>query len=232
MNCTGEGLLIHLHSFSDSKSVATLFHSTYGLVKGCLRVSSKSLIRVGAFYNFEKKSRLSEQLGFITLESAEDSPFICSHVKLSCMNAMRAMLYLFVAENEESSWLYDRVKYHWKAICTTGHLGHYALFEKDLLSHSGYHLDLSKCAVTNQTEDLYYISPKTGRAVIKSVGEPYANSLFLMPELLRSEDPSISGDLSQSFQILQYFLKKWLLEHHHKKLPIERNLAVKHILPQ
>ena len=41
----------------------------------------------------------------------------------------------------------------------------YVKWEIGLLSSIGFSLDLNKCAVTGQKNNLYYVSPKTGKAV-------------------------------------------------------------------
>ncbi len=48
-----------------------------------------------------------------------------------------------------------------------------------LLEELGFGLDLSKCAVTGVTDDLMYVSPRTGRAVSAEAGEPYKDRLLL-----------------------------------------------------
>ena len=49
----------------------------------------------------------------------------------------------------------------------------YILWELFLLSEIGFGLDLKKCIVSGSTENLIYISPKSGKAVSSSVGNKY-----------------------------------------------------------
>src|SRR6185503_5403101 len=59
-------------------------------------------------------------------------------------------------------------------------------FEAGLLEELGFALDLSKCAVTGQADDLVYVSPRTGRAVSRGAGEPYKDRLLPLPPFLLS----------------------------------------------
>jgi recombinational DNA repair protein (RecF pathway) len=49
----------------------------------------------------------------------------------------------------------------------------------------GFGLDTESCAMTGKKEGLYWISPKSGRCVIKEVGLPYKDKLFKLPNLLK-----------------------------------------------
>ncbi len=59
-------------------------------------------------------------------------------------------------------------------------------WELALLSELGFGLDLEACAATGETEDLVFVSPKSGRAVSASAGAPYAERLLRLPGFLRS----------------------------------------------
>ena len=58
-------------------------------------------------------------------------------------------------------------------------------FELRLLSELGFGLDLDACAATGATADLIYVSPKSGRAVSRSAGEPWADKMLRLPAFLR-----------------------------------------------
>jgi DNA repair protein RecO (recombination protein O) len=98
----------------------------------------------------------------------------------------------------------------------------YVAFEKALLEHLGFGLDLKKCAVTGAKENLIYISPKTGRAVCEAAGLPYSQKLFPMTHLLSGGSEIIveAKDFQESLRITGYFLKNFLLE---ADLPPARN---------
>jgi len=57
-------------------------------------------------------------------------------------------------------------------------------WEIGLLGELGFGLDLASCAATGATDDLVYVSPKTGRAVSRAAGEPYRDRLLVLPGFL------------------------------------------------
>ncbi|MCC7274603.1 MAG: DNA repair protein RecO C-terminal domain-containing protein, partial [Alphaproteobacteria bacterium] len=55
----------------------------------------------------------------------------------------------------------------------------------DLLAELGFGLDLARCAATGTEADLVYVSPRSGRAVSRAAGAPYAARLLPLPVFLR-----------------------------------------------
>ena len=61
-------------------------------------------------------------------------------------------------------------------------------FELQVLSELGFGLDLERCVATGSSGDLVYVSPKSGRAVSRSAGEPWADRMLRLPAFLRERD--------------------------------------------
>ena len=53
-----------------------------------------------------------------------------------------------------------------------------------MLDELGFGLDLSECAATGARSDLAYVSPKSGRAVSRSAGEPWRDKMLALPAFL------------------------------------------------
>jgi DNA repair protein RecO (recombination protein O) len=90
-----------------------------------------------------------------------------------------------------------------------------ARFELGLLDDLGFGLDLERCAATGSTDDLAFVSPKSGRAVSRSAGEPYGDRLLKLPHFLlepASAAPADAGELAQAFQLTGYFLARHVFE--------------------
>ncbi len=83
-------------------------------------------------------------------------------------------------------------------------------FELALLRELGFGLDLSRCAATGTTENLAYVSPKTGRAVSLEAGEPYRDRILHLPRFLLADDLDAvpPGDLEAGFRLTEYFLTR------------------------
>src|SRR3954447_23409551 len=60
-------------------------------------------------------------------------------------------------------------------------LADYVRWEAELLAELGYGLDLARCAATGATEDLVWVSPRTGRAVSAEAGGPWRDRPAAVP---------------------------------------------------
>jgi DNA repair protein RecO (recombination protein O) len=86
-------------------------------------------------------------------------------------------------------------------------------FEMALLGELGFGLDLSQCAVTGGSDDLCFVSPRTGRAVSREAGRPWQERLLRLPAFLNgSEDAPTHEDLAAGFKLAGFFLVRHVLE--------------------
>jgi DNA repair protein RecO (recombination protein O) len=171
-------------------------------------------------------------MGLFTVEQHEAfAPVICaaliSPIKLACINAIRTLLITALIDHDATGEFYPHLKHHIHEICLRGNIGHYVLFEKDLLAHCGFGLDLKRCAVTNARENLTYVSPKTGRAVTEHIGLPYKDQLFRLPApLYDGNTPWTKPDILDGLAITEHFLKCMLHEQLHRTMPPERAFLI------
>jgi DNA repair protein RecO (recombination protein O) len=101
-----------------------------------------------------------------------------------------------------------------------------ARFEVLLLEDLGFGLDLDQCAVTGSNDDLAYVSPRTGRAVSRSTGEPYAARLLSLPSFLLDDVPAAvlpsDADVAAAFRLTGYFLARHAFDPRGEPLPAAR----------
>jgi len=110
-------------------------------------------------------------------------------------------------------------------------------WELGVLTELGYGLDLTECAATGSTEDLIYVSPKSGRAVSKNAGAVYHDKMLRLPGFLRRMDCAVDDTASIFSQVCDgltlsgFFLNKSLLPHYREEaLPArERFLNALHL---
>jgi DNA repair protein RecO (recombination protein O) len=83
-------------------------------------------------------------------------------------------------------------------------------FELLLLDELGFGLDLESCAATGAREELAYVSPKSGRAVSRAAGSPYAEKLLALPGFLieAAGTGAGMGDVEAGFRLTGYFLQR------------------------
>jgi DNA repair protein RecO (recombination protein O) len=92
-----------------------------------------------------------------------------------------------------------------------------------MLTELGFGLDLEQCASTGATDELIYVSPKSGRAVSRAAGEPWADRMLRLPDFLRDSDTEPAGrDLADGFALTGFFLARHVLEPRGQLLSDER----------
>lgn len=99
----------------------------------------------------------------------------------------------------------------------------YVRFEAGLLEALGFGLDLSSCAATGATDELIYVSPRTGRAVSREAGEPYRDRLLSLPPfMLGSQTGLAAGDVGKGLDITGRFLAAHIFSPLNRPLPPAR----------
>lgn len=234
MEWLDEGLLLRIQPHGESNVIATFFTQYHGLATGYIRTNKKYPLQQGNIYCIKRKARLASHLGILNVEQHETfAPLIYaafqSPIKLACINSIRTLLLSCLMEQDAHDHFYVNIKQNIHQICIHKKLENYVNFEETLLKHCGFGLDLTRCAVTNQKENLTYVSPKTGRAVTQEVGLPYANQLFLLPSVMSSAENDkkwSKQDVLNSLKITGHFLTRMLTDHLNRPLPPERDYLI------
>lgn len=84
-------------------------------------------------------------------------------------------------------------------------------YELLLLAELGFGLDLDRCAVTGNNDDLVAVSPKSGRAVSAAEAEPYADKLLPLPRFVREGGPASWPEIVQGLDLTGHFLMRDVL---------------------
>jgi DNA repair protein RecO (recombination protein O) len=104
----------------------------------------------------------------------------------------------------------------------------YVKWEVGLLGDLGFGLDLSECAATGTTEDLIYISPKSGRAVSSNGGMAYKDRLLPLPGFLLSPSHRANDmdDIAQGLRLTGFFLNRHAYHENGRNQPDSRSRFV------
>lgn len=106
-------------------------------------------------------------------------------------------------------------------------------FEIGLLADLGFGLDLDTCAVSGISDDLAYVSPRTGRAVSRAAGEAYRDRVLPLPAFIRSPLPDAGPaleDIAAAFTLTEHFLRRDLFEPRGLPLPDSRRFYLAAVL--
>jgi DNA repair protein RecO (recombination protein O) len=230
MEWEDSGIILGSHNYSDSLIIVSCLTNKYGLRRGSVRnaKNKKQQIYVGNVVTLSWRGRLEEHLGKFEIKSCESVyPFlynnqkkllsllsICELLK-SCLTEKEPQkdLYLYL---EDFIYLLKFSEKEWLKVVI--------LLEIDILAKLGFGFDVKSCAVSGTTENLEYLSPKTGRVVSKTVGKEYKDKLFKLPKIFidHEHDPTIE-EIVEALKITKYFFEKNLLKLRGMKLPSIRN---------
>ncbi len=186
----------------------------------------KPFLQAGARVKAGYRSRVSDQLGAAVLEPVGEGPsaLFDDPMALAGLAAAAAVAAGALPEREPHPGAY----YAFESL--TGAFGMpdvwpaiFVRFEAGLLQELGFGLDLSKCASTGVTDDLVWVSPRTGRAVSREAGEPYADRLMPLPGfLLGSQGGLREGDIRAGFDLTGHFLEQNVFGPLNRPLPPAR----------
>ena len=107
-----------------------------------------------------------------------------------------------------------------------------ARFELAILDELGFGLDLTRCAATGASNDLLYVSPKSGRAVSGDAGVPYADKLLALPAFFLARDTedvetASSADIADGFALTGLFLHRHVYGPRAIQPPAERESLIR-----
>ena len=97
-------------------------------------------------------------------------------------------------------------------------------WETVLLADLGFSLDLTRCAVTGETEGLAFVSPRTGRAVTAAAAGDWTGKLLRLPAFLTRGAPSTPEDWRDGLRLTGHFLARDVFGARHRPLPQARQM--------
>jgi DNA repair protein RecO (recombination protein O) len=200
-----------------------------GLVRGGASRRIKPGLQPGNSVHVQWRARLEEHLGSFTCElaRARAGELMDSRERLTGLNAFTAVTSAAMPERQAHGAVFLGAEVLLEAMMAQDALHWMTLYirwEVGLLEALGFGLDLSKCAATGVTTDLAYISPKSGRAVLRAGAGIYAARLFALPAFLldtAASEPT-APELAAGLALTGHFLLERVLAPHGKEMPPAR----------
>ena len=210
-----EGIILGLRPLGENKAILSAFTALHGLAKGVVRLSktSRPILQPGSRVMVSWKGRTESQLGFFDVEPIRSVVgFLMAHPRrLMVLNCAIQLTLLAFPERHPYPSFYGAWESFLDALKHEGFLERYFHFEVCVLREMGFALKLDRCCVSGRLDELVYVSPKTGRAVSREVGDPYGEKLLALPGFLVSGDSCAQEkDLSRASALTFYFLQKHL----------------------
>ena len=215
MEWRDEGMVLSVRKHGETSVIVDIFTREHGRHAGVVRGGAsrklKPVLQPGNQVQVDWSARLEEHLGAYRVEPTKSRAVqvMGDRRALEGLNSVCALAGFCLGEREPSGGFYeltldivDRIgdQDNW--------LSDYARWEAVLLSDLGYGLDLDECASTGQDTDLIYVSPRTGRAVSREAGKPWADKLLPLPAFLRDGVDAVSvEDVLSALQTTGHFFK-------------------------
>lgn len=231
-----EGVIIGVKLFGETSVIAEVMTRQHGRHMGIVRSgrskSMRSLTQAGNQVNCHWRARLEDHLGQFALEATHvhAAHIMQSAVALHVLNQTCCLVRL-LAERDPHPEIYD-------SLCVIlAHIDEPTIapvllvrLELALLAELGFGLDLSACAVTGQSEDLVYVSPKSGRAVSRAAGQPWHDKLLPLPAFMAEAGDQIStDDIAAAFALTGFFLERDVFTPRGLPVPDARRALLAHL---
>lgn len=196
-----------------------------GLVRGGGGRRMRSLLEPGNLVKAWWRGRLDSQLGTLSLEPEKSFAAIAltSASSLAGLAALCAMIETTLPEREPHAAIFRHTLHLLEHLGAEGWEAHYVLWEIALLRDMGYGLDLESCAATGSTDDLAFVSPRSGRAVSRAAAAPYLDKLFALPAFLRDEKAEAHpAEIRKGLALTEYFFETHVFRPHQQTMPASR----------
>jgi DNA repair protein RecO (recombination protein O) len=232
MQWNDDAILLSARPFGESALLVSLLTAKQGrhagLVPGGQSKRHRATWQPGNWLSVEWKARLAEQLGSISGEVR--MPFaarwMSDPTRLAAISAACAMGELCLPEHVPHGQAFAGLAELLDSLDQNDWPSLYVHWELGLLRVLGFGLDLASCAATGTTEDLAYVSPKSGRAVSRADGQPYHDKLLVLPAFLRDGGTGDAAQIAAGLTLSGYFLERHVLAPHGRRLPAARSRLV------
>jgi len=230
MEWEDDAYVLSARAHGESGAIVELLTAEHGRfaahVAGGASRKLKPILQPGSRVIARYRARVSEQLGSASLEPVGEGPaaLFDDAMALAGLSAAAAVAAGALPEREphpgaffglEALILSLAQTEVWPAV--------YVRFEAGLLQDLGFGLDLSRCAATGSTDDLIYVSPRTGRAVSRPAGEPYRDKLLKLPPFLLGAQAGLgAGDVDLGLILTGHFLEQFVFAPLNRPLPPAR----------
>lgn len=234
MEWRDEGFVLAARPHGEGAAVVQLLTRDHGrhagLVHGGNSRAKRATVEPGNLVDAVWRARLTEHLGRFTIEPSRHyaAQIMDDPARLAALSAACAVTETVVPEREPHPGLFEATAALFDALTKgDGDIwpAVYIQWEMGLLRELGFGLDLQACAATGVTTELVYVSPRTGRAVSRAAGAPYAEKMLALPRFLQPDGRGggvSDGDFTAGLRLTGHFLARHAFDPLDRPLPPAR----------
>jgi DNA repair protein RecO (recombination protein O) len=211
MDWRADGILLAVRRHGEAAAILEVFTAEHGrhlgVVPGGASRKMAPLLQVGAQLDVTWRARLSDHMGRFIVEVTQGraAEAMGDRVALAGLSSVCALLSFTLPERAAYPALYARSLAVLEGLGAEHWAHAYLGWELALLTEMGFGLDLKSCAVSGSTQDLAYISPRTGRAVSRRAAGEWVDRLLPLPKVLLGLDGSVA-EVLEGLRVTGHFL--------------------------
>lgn len=229
MEWSDDAIVLSARKHGETSAIVTLMTRERGrhagLVRGGAGKRLRGVYEPGNAVHARWRARLADHLGSLECEltAAHAAPLLDNPRGLAALSSACSVCEAALPERESHQAVFEGLSILLPAFEGENWTSAYVKWELGLLAELGFGLDLSRCAATGTTDQLVYVSPKSGRAVCRSAGEPYKDKLLVLPEfLLIAGGEGDGGAVTAGLKLTGYFLDRHVFGAAGKAQPAAR----------
>jgi DNA repair protein RecO (recombination protein O) len=222
------GVVLSVRAHGETGGVASILTKEHGRAAGYIYGAGSSRLRgvlePGNLVAVRWQAKAQGQLGSFTLEPEKSvlAGIMDDSLKMTALQSACALADKTLPEREKHENVFAGLCALMESFATEYWAAAYIYWEIGLLRELGFGLDLSSCAATGATEDLAYVSPRSGRAVSAAAGGIYKEKLLVLPSFLRGGGGSGAGDILDGLRLTGHFLLHRVFAQSNSNLPEPR----------
>ncbi|NNG05156.1 MAG: DNA repair protein RecO [Inquilinus sp.] len=229
MEWSDDGIVLSTRSHGESGIIVMLLTRDHGRHAGLARGQKlRAQLQPGTGVRARWRARLAEHLGSYAVEPTTSAAalVIDDPLRLAALASACAVVEAAVPERAVVPGVFEGLEALLAALTGRHWDAAYVQWEIGVLGALGFGLDLKRCAASGVNDDLAYVSPRSGRAVSLSAGEPYRDRLLPLPGFLVGRGAAEPAAVLEGLDLTGHFLERNLFGQNHLPVPPARTRYV------
>ena len=215
MRFTATAIVVSLRPHGEVGAVVRLMTREHGLqaayVRGARGRRIRPVLVPGNMVEAALSARIEGQLAQATVELVHSrAPLLGEPLPAAALDWGCALTATVLPEGQPYARLYDAFDGLLSAIeaapAASGWGAAVVRYELLLLAELGFGLDLERCPVSGEADDLVAVSPRSGRAVSAAAAAPYPGKLLVLPRFVREGGQAGWPDILDGLALSGHFL--------------------------
>ena len=217
MRFTTPAIILSLRSHGEHGAIVRMMTPEHGLqaayVRGARGRRLRPVLMAGNEVEAALSARTEGQLPQATVELLHSrGPLLAEPLPAAAIDWATALTATALPEGQPYPRLYEALDGLLGAIeaapAASGWGAALVRYELLMLAELGFGLDLERCAVSGDDEDLIAVSPRSGRAVSAAEAEPYLGKLLPLPRFVREGGSAGWPEIVDGLALTGHFLMR------------------------